>query len=291
MSSRRPFLQLEIGAPSDQACACCAEMAERASRLAAGRAHAGGSGCCAQHEPPSGDRGESYDPGLAARELGSSFVSRRRGAPLLRDSVASLMEISARLIENIPDAAPSEREPKAIRNLMLSRLRQLLGDPDARMRAQQILDEGLHDPEETGWGRWGKGGKGGKWAQLEGEGSGIEDAMELLVLTSRAGEHFLPHSLDTPETNAARARAWHHAPAPGADPSSQPHDAGALEPEWFHRAAEEIRARVFAGLPRLVALSRDHRDCVLRVLAASTRTRDDPAWSGRVVSVDLVGAS
>lgn len=282
MSSRRPLLQLEIGAPSDQACACCAEMAERASRLAAGRTHAegSGSGCCVHHESSSGDHGQSYDPGLAVRELGSAFVGRRSGAPLLRDSVASLMEITARLIENIPDSAPSEREPKAIRNLMLLRLRQLLRDTEARMRAQQILDEGLHDPEERGWGRW---GKWGKWAQLEGEGSGVEDAMELLVLTSRASEHFLPHSLDTPETNAARERAWHH--VPGADL------AGALEPEWFRRAAHEIRARVFAGLPRLVALSRDHRDCVLRVLAASTRTRDDPAWTGRVVLVDLVGPS
>lgn len=158
------------------------------------------------------------------------------------------MNISARLLDNIPDEVPTVLRPHALKNPMLDRLRTLLRDAELRASTQHAITPT---------------GSPGKATSTR--------AVELAVLLQRAHEHFLPIEGDA--TNALRRDAWH-----GPVSSVQAEAAHSFEYTWFRRVGTVLQDTISNSLASPVMLQK-HRESVRCARDTAARSVYSSAWS------------
>ena len=176
----------------------------------------------------------SYEPRFAENELGTMFP-RSRGLGKHRTDAVVLSRL---LLANIPDRAPTEDAPFALRFPMLSRLRLLLNNEtlcrDAQMVINAIgLDGPLRKPEAMQL----------IWSSFSPPASRkgyFDHVMELLVLLYRTKELFSPLYGDP--TNQLRFLTWHRQPPPSW--SGRDDTLHTFEYVWFHRLSAHLYVRL-----------------------------------------------
>ena len=186
---------------------------------------------------------------------------------------ANAVQVTKRLLLNIPNAPTSQEAPRACQYPMLTRLRTLLEKAklceDTQFVINALGDAGAAPTPETMHQTW------QRFLVTGSENPGyLGDIMELIVLLHRAKEVFLPIQGD--RSNEQRYKTWHREPPDGWNGVDD--SVHSLEYVWFHRLSAHLHVRLLRGFSSAAYTRANYLSTAKWVLELARRTPMAREW-------------
>lgn len=212
----------------------------------------------------------SRDPSKHAMSLHADDFFRSTGLGRHR---AEAVQVTQRLLLNIPNAPTSQEAPRACQYPMLTRLRTLLKNPKLCEDTQYVInalgDTGAAPSPEAMHETW------QRFLDTGSKNPGyLGDIMELLVLLHRAKEVFLPIQGD--RSNEQRYKTWHREPPDGWNGVDD--SVHSLEYVWFHRLSAHLHVRLLRGFSSAAYTRANYLSTAKWVLELARRTPSAREW-------------